>query len=146
MSSDTAEGTDENDRQHSDRPDTKVDTDTASNPLTIDLPDGSATVAEAIHAHRDMLHNPSENGLAADEDISHLSEAVGELSQKLQQSKKKRQEADTKVSELERTVSHQQRQIQELHSVVESLLDILGTSAEWDSFDAETADPEQTAE
>ncbi len=146
MSSDTAESTDENGRQHSERPDTEVDTDTASSPLTIDLPDGSATIAEAIHAHREMLHNPSENGLAADEDISHLSEAVGDLSQKLQQSTKKRQEADAKVTELERTVSHQQRQIQELHSVVESLMDILGTSAEWDSFGSETTDPEHTSE
>ena len=146
MSSDPAESTDENARQHSEQPDTEVETDAASSPLTIDLPDGSASIAEAIHTHREMLHNPSENGLAADEDISHLSEAVGDLSQKLQQSTKKRQEADATVDELERTVSHQQRQIQELHAVVESLLDILGTSTQWDSFEAAAEETEQKSE
>ncbi|MFW6320734.1 MAG: hypothetical protein ACOC0Z_02695 [Halohasta sp.] len=146
MSSDRGETTDENPRQHSGRTDTEVDTDAASNPLTIDLPNGSASVAEAIQAHGEVLQNPSENGLAAEEDISHLSEAVGELSQKLQQSTKKRQEAESKVDELERTVSHQQRQLQELHSVVESLMDILGTSTEWDSFESEAGDAEDTNE
>lgn len=146
MSSDSAETANENSRQHGGRADTEVDTDAASNPLTIELPNGSASVAEAIQAHGDVLQNPSENGLAAEEDISHLSEAVGELSQKLQQSKKKRREAESKVDELERTVSHQQRQIQELHSVVESLMDILGTSTEWDSFESGAVDSEETNE
>jgi len=145
MSSDTAEP-EEKAREHSERPDTEVETDTASSPLTIDLPDGSASIAEAIHAHREMLHNPSENGLAADEDISHLSEAVGELSQKLQQSKKQRQEADSQVTELERTIAHQQRQIQELHAVVESLMDILGTETEWESFESPPEDADHTTE
>ncbi len=146
MTSETAEHSEDTAQQHSEQPETDVSTDAASSPLTIDLPDGSATVAEAIHTHRDMLHNPSENGLAAEEDISHLSEAVGDLSQKLQQSTKKRQEADATVDELERTVSHQQRQIEELHAVVESLLDILGTSTQWDSFEAAAEETEQKSE
>lgn len=146
MSSDTAETTDEQTRQHSEQTDTELDTGAASSPLTIDLPDGSASIAEAIHTHRDILHNPSENGLAADEDISHLSEAVGDLSQKLQQSTQQRQEVDATVDELEMTVAHQQRQIQELHAVIESLMDILGTSTDWDSFDSETVDSEHATE
>jgi len=153
MSSDTVETADEQTHHHSDGSDAEVDTDAASDPLTIDLPDGTANIAEAIRANRDVLHNPSENGLAADEDISHLSEAVGDLSQKLQQSKQKRQEAEAKrqetesrVDELEMTVAHQQRQIQELRSVVESLMDILGTSTEWESFDSEAVDSEHATE
>jgi len=143
MTSETAEHSEETAQQHSEQPETDVRTDAASSPLTIDLPDGSASIAEAIHTHREMLHNPAANGLAAEEDISHLSEAVGDLSQKLQQEKKQRQEADSTVDELERTVSHQQRQIKELHAVVESLMDILGTSTQWDSFESE-AEAEET--
>jgi len=146
MSSDPAESTDENAQQHSEQPDTEVETDAASSPLTIDLPDGSASIAEAIHTHREMLHNPSENGLAADEDISHLSEAIGDLSQQLQASQKSRQEVDETVTELERTVAHQQRQIQELHAVVESLMEILGTSTAWESFERAAEDSEHTTE
>jgi len=145
MSSDTADP-EEKTQQHSEQPDTEVETDTAPSPLTIDLPDGTASIAEAISAHREMLHNPAENGLAADEDISHLSEAVGDLSQNLQQSKQNQQKTDSQVTELERTVAHQQRQIQELHAVVESLMDILGTETEWDSFEQEAVEPEQTDE
>jgi len=144
MSSDTADP-EEKGHQHSEQHDTEVETDTATSPLTIDLPDGTASIAEAIAAHREMLHNPNENGLAADEDISHLSEAVGELSQNLQQSRRKQQEATSQVTELERTVAHQQRQIQELHAVVESLMDILGTKTEWDSFEAAAEDAAEDA-
>ncbi len=145
MSSDTADP-EKKARQHSERPDTEVETDTAPSPLTIDLPDGTASIAEAIGAHREMLHNPAENGLASDEDISHLSEAIGDLSKNLQQSKKKQQGAGSQVTELERTVAHQQRQIQELHAVVESLMDILGTATEWDSFEGAAEGAEHTTE
>jgi len=146
MNSETAETADEQSHHHSDESNAEVDTDAAPSPLTIDLPDGTASIAEAIGAHREMLHNPSENGLASDEDISHLSEAVGDLSQNLQQSKQNQQEADSQVTELERTVAHQQRQIQELHAVVESLMDILGTETEWDSFETAAEDAEHSTE
>ncbi|PSQ59923.1 MAG: hypothetical protein BRD23_03265 [Halobacteriales archaeon SW_9_67_25] len=91
--------------------------DSESQPLTIALPDGSASVSDAIVTHREMLIEPQEHGLATDEEITHLSEARSQ------------------ISELQETVERQQRQIEELQSTVTSLAEILGTEAEWQTFD-----------
>ncbi|MES3516318.1 MAG: hypothetical protein PPP58_01510 [Natronomonas sp.] len=143
MSSDTAEAPEET-RRHGGESDTGNETDAVSEPLTIDLPDGSTSVADAIRTNRDALHNPSESGLATEEDIEHLSEAVEELSKQLQEETERREEAEAAINELEMTVSRQQRQIHELRSVVESLTEILGTSAEWDAFRSDETATEDT--
>lgn len=122
-----------------DATDSKKDTpakDTAkSQPLTITLPDGSASVSDAIVTHREMLIEPQEHGLATTEAITHLSEAMEKLSDDIEETNDQYEETQSRISELEDTVDQQRQQISELESVVSSLAEILGTEAEWKTFD-----------
>lgn len=114
---------------------------TDASPLTIELPDGSSSVSEAILAHREMLRAPSEHGLATDEDVTHLSEAAETLSTKIQEADRRGEETKSEVETLQETVERQQKQIEELRATVDSLAEILGTATEWQEFgDAVDAD------
>ena len=110
---------------------------TDPSPLTIELPDGSSSVSEAILAHREMLRAPSEHGLATDEDVTHLSEAAETLSTKIQEADRRGEETQSEVETLRETVTRQHRQIEELRATVDSLAEILGTATEWEEFDEE---------
>lgn len=114
---------------------------TDPSPLTIELPDGSSSVSEAILAHREMLRAPSEHGLATDEDVTHLSEAAETLSTKIQEADRRGEETQSEVETLRETVARQHKQIAELRATVDSLAEILGTATEWEEFEAD-ATPE----
>ena len=109
--------------------------DSESQPLTIALPDGSTSVSDAIVTHREMLIEPQEHGLATDEAITHLSEAMEKLWDDIEATTEESEETRSQISELQETVERQQRQIEELQSTVTSLAEILGTEAEWQTFD-----------
>ena len=115
---------------------------TETRPLTIELPDGSASVSDAILAHREMLRGPEEHGLATGEDITHLSEAMDTLSTEIEETGQESEETREEVEQLRETVERQRRQIDELQATVDSLAEILGTSTEWDTFDADEAAPD----
>lgn len=106
-----------------------------SQPLTITLPDGSASISDAIVTHREMLIEPQEHGLATSEEITHLSEAMEQLSDDIDGTGEQYEEAHSQISALQDIVDQQQQQINELESVVSSLAEILGTEAEWQTFD-----------
>jgi chromosome segregation ATPase len=119
---------------------------TDASPLTIELPDGSSSVSEAILAHREMLRAPSEHGLATDEDVTHLSEAAETLSTKIQEADRRGEETKSEVETLQETVERQRKQIEELRATVDSLAEILGTATEWQEFgDAADADADTDA-
>lgn len=118
---------------------------TDPSPLTIELPDGSSSVSEAILAHREMLRAPSEHGLATDEDVTHLSEAAETLSTKIQEADRRGEETESEVETLRETVARQHRQIEELRATVDSLAEILGTATEWEEFDAEATEADDDA-
>lgn len=103
--------------------------------LTLTLPDGSESVSDAIVANREMLREPQENGLATEQDITHLSEAIEALSSEVDEVGTQNEETQSTVAELKTVVKQQQRQIDELQSMVDSLTDILGTEADWQTFD-----------
>jgi chromosome segregation ATPase len=105
--------------------------------LTLTLPDGSESVSDAIVANREMLREPQENGLATEQDITHLSEAMEALSTEVDEVGTQSEETQSTVDELKTVVKQQQRQIDELQSMVASLTDILGTEADWQTFDDE---------
>lgn len=117
--------------------DTESPSDDVSNSprLTIALPDGSTSVSDAIVTNREMLREPQEHGLATQEEITHLSEAIEGLSSKTQAATAQSDEAQSTADELQDVVEQQRRQIEELQSMVSSLADILGTEAEWETFD-----------
>ena len=115
---------------------------TETRPLTIELPDGSASVSDAILAHREMLRGPEEHGLATGEDITHLSEAMDTLSTEIEETGQESEETREEVEQLRETVERQRRQIVELQATVDSLAEILGTSTEWETFDADEAAPD----
>lgn len=111
-------------------------------PLTLRLPDGSESVSDAILSHREMLQSPQENGLATTEEITHLTEAMESLSTEVQETEQQLEESRSEVDEVVDLLARQQQQIDELQSAVDSLAGILGTSTEWDSFDADaTTEP-----
>jgi chromosome segregation ATPase len=103
--------------------------------LTIALPDGSESVSDAIVTHREMLIEPKEHGLATDEEIVHLSEAMETLSEDVEEVTQQYADSQSQTDELRERVKRQQRQIDELRSAVTSLAQILGTEAEWETFD-----------
>jgi len=112
--------------------------DTEASPgLTIELPDGSTSVADAIITNREMLSNPQEYEIATEEDITHLSEAMESLSAKIEKTDRQYEESQSRVTELEDLVERQQRQINELQSMITSLTEILGTEVEWTTFGEE---------
>lgn len=106
--------------------------------LTIALPDGSESVAEAMLAHRRMLTNPADNGLAASEEVAELREAVEALSAAVPEDLGEEMAAlEASVDEVADGLDRQQRQIQELGETVARLAEILGTSVEFRSIDTE---------
>jgi chromosome segregation ATPase len=136
-----------------------------ANPLQIALPDGSASVSDAIVTHREMLRDPQEHGLATEQDVTHLSEAIESLSANITETsqqhdesrsqieelqdvvKQQRQQLDEfqdvveqqrdQIEELQDTAERQRGQIDELQSMVASLAGILGTETEWETFEEE---------
>ena len=144
MSSETAEtGAEDQQEQAVESADESADGAlTEARPLTIDLPDGSASVSDAILSHREMLRAPEEHGLATNEDITHLSEAMDTLSTEIEETGQESEETREEVEELRETVERQRRQIVELQATVDSLAEILGTSTEWETFDADEAAPD----
>ncbi|MFP8958013.1 hypothetical protein ACLI4Y_14915 [Natrialbaceae archaeon A-CW3] len=136
MSSDSKESTQDVKKNQSPETDnTSSATDTPeTQPLSITLPDGSENVADAIVTHREMLTDPHEHGLATDEDISHLSEAMETFSGRFKKTSQQYDETQSEIDELQNLVEQQQQQINELQSVIISLADILGTEAEWTTF------------
>ncbi len=112
--------------------------DTTSAPaLTLALPDGSESVSDAIVTNREMLREPQEHGLATDQDITHLSKAMEGLSSSVEEVKHEHEKSESEIDELRAVVERQRQQIDELQSMVTSLADILGTEAEWDTFEDE---------
>ncbi|WP_229111108.1 DUF3450 domain-containing protein [Halapricum desulfuricans] len=116
-------------------PESPGDDESNSPRLTIALPDGSTSVSDAIVTNREMLREPQEHGLATQEEITHLSEAIEGLSEKAQTATTQSEQTQASVDELQAVVERQRRQIEELQSMVSSLADILGTEAEWETFD-----------
>lgn len=114
---------------------TPVEEPSASQPLTITLPDGSESVSDAILSHREMLRAPQEHGLATDQEITHLSEAVEALSADVEETSEQSDESQAELAELRSLVEQQRRQIDELQAAVTSLAGILGTDTEWETFD-----------
>lgn len=106
-----------------------------SSVLTLNLPEGSASVSEAIITHREMLNHPQDHGLATDEDITHLSEAMETLSADVDEVDTQYDENQSDIEDIKEVVERQHRQIEELQSMVTSLAEILGTETEWQSFD-----------
>ena len=108
-----------------------------ANPLQITLPDGSASVSDAIVTHREMLREPQEHGLATEQEITHLSEAMESLSADITETSREHDESRSEIEELREVVATQREQIDELQSMVASLAGILGTETEWETFDEE---------
>jgi chromosome segregation ATPase len=146
--------------------------------LTIALPEGCENVSDAIVTNREMLREPGEHGLATDEEITHLSEAIesvsgnveavsarcedqgseieeiqatveqqgqriedrdseiDELRTIVEQQRERIGEQESEVADLRRTVDRQQKQIDELQSTVTQLMEILGTDADWETFES----------
>ncbi|MFC7137378.1 hypothetical protein ACFQRB_14875 [Halobaculum litoreum] len=103
--------------------------------MTIPLPEGSTSVSDAIVTNREMLREPEQHGLATEDDAANLSGAMESLSGKVERVTNQYDDGEARLTELEELVEHQQRQIDELQSMVGSLVDILGTEAEWTAFD-----------
>ncbi|SDY02620.1 hypothetical protein [Halobellus clavatus] len=137
MSEETSDADTGTDQQPSSDSDSAApDTETSDeSPLTIALPDGSESVSDAIIAHREMLSEPRDHGLATEQDITHLSEAVEGLSTDIEGLSQQYEEDRPAITELQNVVEQQQRQIRELQSMVTSLAEILGTETEWQTFD-----------
>lgn len=137
MSSETAEASPSVEQEGAAESDTTPQTDETgdSHALTITLPDGSESVSDAIVTHREMLREPREHGLATDQEITHLSEAMEALSADVEEVNRQYDANQSTVTDLREVVEQQQRQITELRSMVTSLAEILGTEAEWDTFD-----------
>jgi len=143
MSSETAEAGAEADQQEQAVESTDAGSDggalTGARPLTIELPDGSASVSDAILSHHEMLRAPGEHGLATSEDITHLSEAMDTLSTEIDETGQESEATREEAEQLRETVECQRQQIDELQATVDSLAAILGTSTEWETFDADEA-------
>lgn len=137
MSSEPKESSSDVKQGESEESDTASQTmDSAASPgLTITLPEGSTSVSDAIVTNREMLREPQNHGIATDEDITHLSEAMESLSGKVDNVNRQYDESQSSVNELQHLVEQQQQQINELQTMVTSLADILGTEAEWNTFD-----------
>lgn len=139
MSSHTADSDADADEDRTTESDDAQPTDEApdANPLQIALPDGSASVSDAIVTHREMLRDPQEHGLATDQDVTHLSEAIESLSANISETTQQHDESRSQIEELQDLVEQQRRQIDELQSMVASLAGILGTETEWQTFEEE---------
>lgn len=163
MSSKTTDSTPDAEQDATDA-DSAPDTDTPdASPLQIALPDGSESVSDAIVTHREMLREPQDHGLATEQDITHLSEAMESLSADVQETSRAHEESRSRledqedrleqqhqriaeleqlvdqqhqqIEDLEDLVDRQHQQIDELRSMVSSLAGILGTDTEWQTFD-----------
>ena len=110
--------------------------DVAESPgMAIPLPEGSTSVSDAIVTNREMLREPDRHGLATEGDIENLSGAMESLSAKVERVDRQHEDGDERLTELEGLVERQRQQIDELQSMVGDLVDILGTEAEWTTFD-----------
>lgn len=134
MSSNTADRTQNEEQKQTDGNEATSEGDADSEGLKIALPEGSESVSDAIVAHREMLNDPENNGLATEEDITHLSEAVNSLSGEVSELSQHHEERESDIVELRGLVEQQQEQIRELRQMVTSLAEILGTETEWDTF------------
>jgi chromosome segregation ATPase len=139
MSSKTAESNSDAEQDQPTEPDDTDPTDGTpdANPLQIALPDGSASVSDAIVTHREMLREPQDHGLATEQDITHLSEAIESLSANIAETSQQHDESRSEIEELQDVVAQQRQQIDELQSMVASLAGILGTETEWETFEEE---------
>jgi len=139
MSGQTADSDADTDDDRTTESDDAQPTDGApdANPLQIALPDGSASVSDAIVTHREMLRDPQEHGLATEQDVTHLSEAIESLSANISETNQQHDQSRSQIEELQDLVEQQRRQIDELQSMVASLAGILGTETEWQTFEEE---------
>ena len=96
-----------------------ADETTEANPLQIALPDGSASVSDAIVTHREMLRDPEEHGLATEQDVTHLSEAIESLSANISETNQKHDESRSQIDDLQDVVEQQRGQIDDLQDVAE---------------------------
>lgn len=112
-----------------------LNTGDAASPLTIELPDGSKSVSEAIVSHRQMLRNPTESGLATVDAVEELEESVESLTAELTAGREQQAKLDGSIQELRTELDRQHRQIEELKQVTESLADILGATTDWQTFE-----------
>jgi chromosome segregation ATPase len=90
-----------------------------ANPLQIALPDGSASVSDAIVTHREMLRDPQEHGLATEQDVTHLSEAIESLSANITETSQEHDESRSRIEDLQDIVEQQRGQIEDLQEVAE---------------------------
>ncbi|CCQ37396.1 uncharacterized protein Nmlp_3262 [Natronomonas moolapensis 8.8.11] len=105
-------------------------------PLTIELPDGTESVSEAILSNRQMLIDPDESAMASETEVVELTDWVEELAGTIADVEQHQTETiEAEVTDLEAVIEEQRRQIEELRGAVESLADILGTTADWETFD-----------
>lgn len=103
-------------------------------PLTLELPDGSESVSEAILSHREMLTNPAAHDLVSAEEMAELRETIEELSEAVpEELEAELATLDTVVDEMADRIDQQQREIRELRQTVASLADILGASPEFET-------------
>ncbi|MFT4910614.1 MAG: methyl-accepting chemotaxis protein [Natronomonas sp.] len=105
-------------------------------PLTIELPDGTESVSEAILSNRQMLLDPDESAMASETEVVELTDWVEELAGNIEDVEQHQTETiEADVTDLKTVVKNQRRQIEELRGAIESLADILGTTADWETFD-----------
>ena len=84
-----------------------------------------------------MLREPQDHGLATEQEITHLSEAMESLSADITETSREHDESREEIEELREVVAQQREQIDELQSMVASLAGILGTETEWETFDGD---------
>lgn len=142
-----ADADDPSDADDTDEPSTETDGASGgaidAEPLTIELPDGTESVSEAILSNRRMLLSPEESALASENEVVELIDWVEDLAAKIEGVETTQTETiEPDVDDLESVVEDQRElietqreQIDELRGAVESLADILGTSADWESFE-----------
>lgn len=112
-------------------------------PLTIELPDGTESVSEAILSNRRMLLSPEESALASENEVVELIDWVEDLAAKIEGVETTQTETiepgvddlESVVEEQQQVIETQRKQIDELRGAVESLADILGTTADWETFE-----------
>jgi|JXWS01.1.fsa_nt_gb hypothetical protein len=100
-------------------------------PLSLDLPEGSESVSEAIFSHRKMLTNPADHGLAVADEVVTLEARLEEMADVVE-------ERTARHDTLESSLKSQERQITELKQAIDSLAEVLGTSVEWQALETES--------
>jgi hypothetical protein len=127
---------DEAHEPEADGSDDGADVESAVEPLTISLPDGSESVSEAILSHRQMLANPSKHGLVSETEAAEMLDAVETLSEEVPEGLESELETlETSIEAMADRLDRQDRQLAELRETVTSLAEILGTSVEFETAD-----------